>query len=411
MAVRGSHRRPAAPSRVSPLRAALTAGSVGIVLPILGTGVAAAAPVDTWDRVAKCESGGNWRINTGNGYYGGLQFTQHTWAAYGGTAYAPRADLATKGQQITVAEAVLSAQGPGAWPVCSVRGRLTRSGPPAAVANRGGSRSAEPPSGHQPERPAAPHHPPSAAASGKGSATSSGKPPGKGSGKPRAERPAKRPATSGSYAVVRGDTLSGIARRSSVSGGWRALYQANRATIGANPDLIRPGQRLALPSAPRRAHHTAAPRRAASAASRHTAVRKSATNRHVAPVSAPVSAAYGTRGGRWASGRHTGVDFAVPVGTAVHAAAGGKVVAAGWGGAFGYQVVIRHTAGLYTHYAHLSAVNVRAGQTVEAGRRIARSGSTGNTTGPHLHFEVRTGPGYGSDVDPLAYLRAHGIHR
>ncbi|QKV96801.1 transglycosylase family protein [Streptomyces sp. NA02950] len=409
MAVRGTHRRPAAPSRVSALRAALTAGSVGIVLPILGTGVATAAPVDTWDRVAKCESGGNWRTNTGNGYYGGLQFSQHTWAAYGGTAYAPRADLATKGQQITVAEAVLAAQGPGAWPVCSVRGRLTRSGPPAAVANRGGSRSAKPPTGHGTKRPAAPHHQPSATASGKGSAPSSGKRSGKSSGKPRAGHRAKRAVTSGSYTVVRGDTLSGIARRSSVHGGWRALYQANRQTIGANPHLIRPGQRLAIPSVSGRTH-LGAPRRATSAASRHTAVRKSAVRSHAAPVSGPVSAAYGTRGGRWASGHHTGVDFAVPIGTPVHAAAGGKVVTAGWGGAFGYQVVIRHTGGLYTHYAHLSAVSVRAGQTVEAGRRIARSGNTGNTTGPHLHFEVRTRPDYGSDVDPLAYLRAHGVH-
>jgi hypothetical protein len=71
-----------------------------------------------WTAVAQCESGGNWSINTGNGYYGGLQFSQSTWAAYGGTAYAPRADLATQGQQIAVAEKVLAGQGAGAWPVC-----------------------------------------------------------------------------------------------------------------------------------------------------------------------------------------------------------------------------------------------------------------------------------------------------
>jgi Transglycosylase-like domain len=71
-----------------------------------------------WDAVARCESGGNWSINTGNGYYGGLQFSQSTWAAFGGTAYAPRADLATKAQQIAVAERTLAAQGPGAWPTC-----------------------------------------------------------------------------------------------------------------------------------------------------------------------------------------------------------------------------------------------------------------------------------------------------
>jgi resuscitation-promoting factor RpfB len=80
-----------------------------------------------WDRVAQCESGGNWAINTGNGFYGGLQFTNSTWAAFGGTAYASRADLASKAQQIAIAKKVLASQGPGAWPVCSVRAGLTRS--------------------------------------------------------------------------------------------------------------------------------------------------------------------------------------------------------------------------------------------------------------------------------------------
>jgi len=73
---------------------------------------------DDWAAVARCESGGNWSINTGNGYYGGLQFSQSTWDAFGGGAFAPRADLATQGQQIAIAEKVLAVQGPGAWPVC-----------------------------------------------------------------------------------------------------------------------------------------------------------------------------------------------------------------------------------------------------------------------------------------------------
>lgn len=93
---------------------------------ILNTESASAAPVSTWDKVAQCESGGNWKINTGNGYYGGLQFTPGTWASAGGKSYAPRADLATKVQQIIVAERVLSTQGPGAWPVCSRKVGLTR---------------------------------------------------------------------------------------------------------------------------------------------------------------------------------------------------------------------------------------------------------------------------------------------
>jgi LysM repeat protein len=72
-----------------------------------------------WDKIAACESGGNWAINTGNGFYGGLQFTQSTWAAYGGTAYAARADLASRSAQIAVAQKVQASQGWGAWPVCS----------------------------------------------------------------------------------------------------------------------------------------------------------------------------------------------------------------------------------------------------------------------------------------------------
>jgi len=81
------------------------------------TGSAQAAE-HNWDGVAQCESGGNWSINTGNGYYGGLQFSPSTWDAFGGSAYAPRADLAAKSQQIAVAERVLAEQGPGAWPTC-----------------------------------------------------------------------------------------------------------------------------------------------------------------------------------------------------------------------------------------------------------------------------------------------------
>lgn len=103
------------------------------------------------------------------------------------------------------------------------------------------------------------------------------------------------------------------------------------------------------------------------------------------------------------------MDFPVPTGTAVQAVASGRVVSAGWGGAYGYQVVIRHADGKYSQYAHLSALTVRSGQQVSSGQRIARSGSTGNSSGPHLHFEVRTGPGYGSDIDPVAYLRSGGV--
>lgn len=80
---------------------------------------ASAAPDSDWDRLAGCEAGGNWHINTGNGYYGGLQFSYGTWQAYGGTEFAPTADQATREQQIIVAERTLAQQGWGAWPACS----------------------------------------------------------------------------------------------------------------------------------------------------------------------------------------------------------------------------------------------------------------------------------------------------
>jgi murein DD-endopeptidase MepM/ murein hydrolase activator NlpD len=111
----------------------------------------------------------------------------------------------------------------------------------------------------------------------------------------------------------------------------------------------------------------------------------------------------------WSSGYHTGVDFAAATGTSLKAVGAGTVVSAGWGGAYGNQVVIQLSDGHYAQYAHLSSLSVSAGQSVTAGQEIGLSGATGNVTGPHLHFEIRTTPDYGSDVDPLAFLRSHGV--
>ena len=97
-------------------RLAMAAGV--IAAPALVAPTANAATVGQWDQVAACESGGDWHINTGNGYHGGLQFSAQTWAGFGGTQYAPTADQATKAQQIEIAEKVLAAQGAGAWPNC-----------------------------------------------------------------------------------------------------------------------------------------------------------------------------------------------------------------------------------------------------------------------------------------------------
>ncbi|UOB08679.1 transglycosylase family protein [Streptomyces sp. HP-A2021] len=419
MAVRGRHRR-YQPNRINRASLTVTAGGAGMALPFMGAGTAQAADVDTWNKVAACESSNDWNINTGNGFYGGLQFTQSTWEAYGGRAYAARADLATKNQQIAVAEKVLDGQGPGAWPVCSLRAGLTRGGaePDIRPASESTRKSEKADRKQRPKTSIEDVRPQST--------------------------PQSRAGSAEMYTVVRGDTLSGIAQEREVRGGWRGLYAANRSAIGGDPDLIVPGQRLALRGegatktrpAPERAPSaepstkkpsakkpsakkpsSKAPDRAEERAkdrsdgqSKERAARSTTTRQGlVAPVSASLGTPYRKAGSSWSKGYHTGVDFPVPTGTSVKSVASGSVVSAGWGGSFGYQVVIRHGDGRYSQYAHLSAISVRDGQTVSAGQRIGRSGSTGNSSGPHLHFEVRTGPGFGSDVDPIAYLRAGGV--
>ncbi|OIJ67264.1 transglycosylase family protein [Streptomyces mangrovisoli] len=419
MAVRGRHRR-YQPNRINRASLTVTASGAGMALPLIAAGSAHAADVDTWDKVAACESSGNWHINTGNGFYGGLQFTQSTWEAYGGTRYAARADLATKDQQIAVAEKVLDGQGPGAWPVCSLRAGLTRGGGtpdihPASEAKSGTAKS-------------------SAAKTRTGTteqARQTGKKAEKADVQPQTT-PQSRAGKAEMYTVVRGDTLSGIADEHRLQGGWEGLYAANRTTVGSDPDLILPGQRLALHGEATTGSTTTkkstttkstttkstTTKKSTSGSTGKTATPKKSTaetakkstgHTMVAPVDGPIGTPYHANGSLWSKGYHTGVDFVVPTGTSVKAVEAGRVVTSGWGGSYGYQVVIEHADGRYTQYGHLSAISVKVGQTVSAGQRIGRSGATGNVTGPHLHFEVRTGPGFGTDVDPLAYLRAGGV--
>ncbi|MFD9302731.1 peptidoglycan DD-metalloendopeptidase family protein [Streptomyces sp. NPDC060048] len=161
------------------------------------------------------------------------------------------------------------------------------------------------------------------------------------------------------------------------------------------------------PEAPAEQEQAAAPAPEAPAEQEQAAAPASAG--FVAPVSGGASTAYKTAGSMWSSGYHTGVDFSASTGTTVKAVGAGTVVSAGWGGAYGNEVVIRHADGKYSQYAHLSQLSVSTGQSVTAGQRVGLSGATGNVTGPHLHFEIRTGPSYGSDIDPLAYLRSKGV--
>ncbi|MFF7990225.1 M23 family metallopeptidase [Kitasatospora xanthocidica] len=129
-----------------------------------------------------------------------------------------------------------------------------------------------------------------------------------------------------------------------------------------------------------------------------------------APVpDAPTSNPYGVANRGYAAGYHTGVDFAVSPGTPLLAVGNATVVSAGWDGAYGKEVVLRLADGRFAQYAHMSSLAVSAGQRVAAGQRIGLSGSTGNSTGPHLHFEIRTSNSYGAVINPIAYLAGHGV--
>ncbi|WP_282202918.1 LysM peptidoglycan-binding domain-containing protein [Kitasatospora fiedleri] len=244
------------------VRAAVVGGAL-LAAPVAGlvtANTASAADVSTWDKVAQCESTGNWSINTGNGFYGGLQFTSSTWAAFGGTAYAPQANQATKAQQIAVAEKVLASQGPGAWPVCSVKAGLTKGGAPAQVDTSSGSSSS---SSASSSKSTSSKSTSSSAKSNSAASDDSAK-------ASRSESRAQAPkaaaqetpkqtwknksaaattdtntAKSGnSYTVQSGDTLSKIADSLGVD--WHTLYTSNSGVVGGNPDLIYPGQVLSV---------------------------------------------------------------------------------------------------------------------------------------------------------------------
>ncbi|MEV7886765.1 transglycosylase family protein [Streptomyces sp. NPDC002817] len=177
---------------------------------LAATGNAAAADGGVWDRIAQCESGGNWHINTGNGYYGGLQFSPSTWRAYGGSAYAATADRASKSQQIAVATKVQRAQGWGAWPTCSARAGASGSAPSVSS----------------------------------GSATTKAAPSKPSKAPARSQSHSGRSASRGDYTVRKGDTLSGIAARHGTT--WQRIHAANKAVIGGDPNMIVPGQRLEI---------------------------------------------------------------------------------------------------------------------------------------------------------------------
>jgi resuscitation-promoting factor RpfA len=222
----GRHRAPTTGSKLR-RRAATVAATAGVaaVAPLLASAPAHADSVN-WDAIAQCESGNNWSINTGNGFYGGLQFTQGTWNAYGGGNYASTANQASRSQQIAVAEKVLQGQGIGAWPVCG-----KRAGSSAGYTNRNTEGTSQQRSSHSTRSQ---------------SGTTHKKYYPKKHHTHRSDATVRTSAAgTGSYVVKSGDTLSKIAAAHDVNGGWRAIWAANRGSI-ADPDLIFVGQRISL---------------------------------------------------------------------------------------------------------------------------------------------------------------------
>ncbi|NVM93356.1 transglycosylase family protein [Arthrobacter wenxiniae] len=202
------------------------AAIAGAGLAVAGTG-ANAASGSTWDALAQCESGGNWAINTGNGFSGGLQFTPSTWAAYGGTG-AP--ENATRAQQIAVAERVQAGQGWGAWPACAAQLGLSGGGgqaytPAAAPAPVAAQSTNVAPLQQAPVQQAPAEQAPAEQAPAPAAVQLSGK----------------------TYTIKSGDTLSTIAQKLGIKGGWEALFQANANTV-IHPDLIFTGAALQLPA-------------------------------------------------------------------------------------------------------------------------------------------------------------------
>ncbi|MEV6422956.1 transglycosylase family protein [Streptomyces sp. NPDC051662] len=320
----GRHRRPRqAPALI------VAAGVTGsaIAIPLLGATGASAADASTWDRVADCESGGMWSADLRNGYYGGLQISQETWDDFGGAEYAASADLASRSQQIAIAEKILDAQGPRAWASCAAVAGLTAgsaapgvdpgtapeaapettpgaqpetkpgTAPETAPESSGKTGGASPSdaSSATPDTPAsggtgepAPAESSGSAGSGEGAAKGkhrgdaapddsvpgnsgegreSGRHASRGDGSTRNADGTADGATDGAtggaadgatgetegadaadgeYTVRAGDCLWLIADEREVPGGWSAIYEANKETVGADPDLILPGQTLDL---------------------------------------------------------------------------------------------------------------------------------------------------------------------
>ena len=218
-------RRGATLAAVSIAGVALSASAASAAVPTATSG-------SVWDSLAECESSGNWGINTGNGYAGGLQFSPSTWAAYGGTG---SASSASREQQIAVAERVQAGQGWGAWPSCAAKLGLSGGAvAPQSVPVTQAPAAVPAPAAKAPVKAAAPKAVAPKAAAPKAAA-------------PAARHLAEVPLSGESYTIQSGDTLSKVAEKLNIAGGWQQLADANAATI-SDPDVVFPGQVLQLPA-------------------------------------------------------------------------------------------------------------------------------------------------------------------
>lgn len=242
--------------------AALAIG--GAVAATMSMPAANAVDGATWDALAQCESGGNWSINTGNGFYGGLQFTQQSW---NGVGMSGSPATATRAQQIEAGERLLAIQGWGAWPACSAKLGLygktgaapTYTEPTTTVAAQSQTQQTytAPAAQAAPAAPAAQAAPaaveaPAAAPAAPAAPVAVEAPAAAPAAAPAVEAPAAAPvaapkAAAGTYTVVPGDSLSLIAAKLGVAGGYQAIAAANTDII-YNVDLIFPGQVLTIPA-------------------------------------------------------------------------------------------------------------------------------------------------------------------
>jgi nucleoid-associated protein YgaU len=229
----------ALPSKSFTRRAVATAAIAGaaIAIPVAMAGSASADSVN-WTAIANCESSGNWAADTGNGFYGGLQFTESTWLAYGGGTYATYAYEASEADQITVAEAVLAGQGIGAWPVCGADGDSSTTYTGTNTTGSSSSASSTSDSSTSSSSSSDNSSDNSSSSSSDNSSTSS-------SSSSDTSSSSSSSSAGGSYTVQSGDTLSTIAAKEGISD-WHTLYTDNESTVGSNPNLIYPGQVLKL---------------------------------------------------------------------------------------------------------------------------------------------------------------------